>query len=109
MSTADLQNHNNLYGHNNMHPYMAQQQQQQQQHPHHHHQPQYLPQHQQHPMMVMSNMKHDEDDMDFHDNKSETSSRSGGCNSKSKVFQCTGYGECSMVFTRSEHLARHMR
>ncbi|KAI8068070.1 hypothetical protein BC940DRAFT_238535, partial [Gongronella butleri] len=28
---------------------------------------------------------------------------------KPKLFQCTGYGNCRMVFTRSEHLARHMR
>lgn len=28
---------------------------------------------------------------------------------KGKVFQCTGYPGCSMVFTRSEHLARHIR
>lgn len=27
----------------------------------------------------------------------------------SKVFQCTGYGNCNMQFTRSEHLARHVR
>ncbi|KAK9457873.1 hypothetical protein V1511DRAFT_454880 [Dipodascopsis uninucleata] len=26
-----------------------------------------------------------------------------------KVFQCTGYGDCRMTFTRSEHLARHIR
>ncbi|CCD26668.1 Rgm1p NDAI_0I00990 [Naumovozyma dairenensis CBS 421] len=26
-----------------------------------------------------------------------------------KLFQCTGYKECSMVFTREEHLARHIR
>lgn len=26
-----------------------------------------------------------------------------------KVFQCTGYGDCNMQFTRSEHLARHIR
>ncbi|KAI8997521.1 hypothetical protein BDB01DRAFT_771436 [Pilobolus umbonatus] len=26
-----------------------------------------------------------------------------------KIFRCTGFGECSMVFTRSEHLARHER
>ncbi|KAG2195278.1 hypothetical protein INT47_005053 [Mucor saturninus] len=30
-------------------------------------------------------------------------------NSRPKVFQCTGYGDCKMVFTRSEHLARHLR
>ncbi|KAI8388208.1 uncharacterized protein BYT42DRAFT_611277 [Radiomyces spectabilis] len=28
---------------------------------------------------------------------------------KPKLFQCTGYGDCRMVFTRSEHLARHAR
>ncbi|KAG6817070.1 hypothetical protein H0H87_000249 [Tephrocybe sp. NHM501043] len=26
-----------------------------------------------------------------------------------KTFQCKGYGECRMVFSRSEHLARHIR
>ncbi|TFK20109.1 hypothetical protein FA15DRAFT_659364 [Coprinopsis marcescibilis] len=26
-----------------------------------------------------------------------------------KTFQCRGYGECNMVFSRSEHLARHIR
>ncbi|KAI7890792.1 uncharacterized protein EV154DRAFT_551992 [Mucor mucedo] len=81
MSTVDLQNHNHLYDRNHMH----------------------------HSTLMMMSMKSEEDDMDFHDNKSETSSRSGGGGGKSKVFQCTGYGECSMVFTRSEHLARHMR
>ncbi|KAI7905889.1 uncharacterized protein BX663DRAFT_498022, partial [Cokeromyces recurvatus] len=30
-------------------------------------------------------------------------------NPKSKLFQCTGYADCNMVFTRSEHLARHSR
>lgn len=29
--------------------------------------------------------------------------------SSGKVFQCTGYGECKKVFSRSEHLARHIR
>lgn len=29
--------------------------------------------------------------------------------SKGKLFQCTGYPGCFMVFTRSEHLARHIR
>ncbi|KAG2178825.1 hypothetical protein INT43_001671 [Umbelopsis isabellina] len=28
---------------------------------------------------------------------------------KPKLFRCTGYGNCNMVFTRSEHLARHAR
>ncbi|KLO19661.1 hypothetical protein SCHPADRAFT_935154 [Schizopora paradoxa] len=26
-----------------------------------------------------------------------------------KTFQCKGYGDCRMVFSRSEHLARHVR
>lgn len=26
-----------------------------------------------------------------------------------KTFACTGHGDCDMVFTRSEHLARHVR
>lgn len=25
------------------------------------------------------------------------------------MFQCRGFGDCKMVFTRSEHLARHVR
>ncbi|KAI8150183.1 hypothetical protein BJV82DRAFT_586178 [Fennellomyces sp. T-0311] len=29
--------------------------------------------------------------------------------SKPKLFQCKGFGDCHMVFTRSEHLARHTR
>ncbi|CUM64578.1 uncharacterized protein PRCAT00002185001 [Priceomyces carsonii] len=28
---------------------------------------------------------------------------------KGRVFQCTGYPDCNMSFTRSEHLARHKR
>ena len=26
-----------------------------------------------------------------------------------KTFQCKGFGDCRMVFSRSEHLARHIR
>ncbi|KAI1317646.1 hypothetical protein EDD11_008074 [Mortierella claussenii] len=33
----------------------------------------------------------------------------GGSTSSPKTFQCTGYPGCNMVFTRSEHLARHER
>ncbi|GAN00910.1 hypothetical protein MAM1_0003d00336 [Mucor ambiguus] len=29
--------------------------------------------------------------------------------SRPKLFQCKGYGDCNMIFTRSEHLARHAR
>lgn len=32
----------------------------------------------------------------------------GGSNGTT-VFQCYGFGDCRMVFTRSEHLARHVR
>lgn len=28
---------------------------------------------------------------------------------QAKVFQCSGFGDCAMVFSRSEHLARHIR
>lgn len=29
--------------------------------------------------------------------------------SSAKSFQCKGYGDCKMVFSRCEHLARHIR
>lgn len=29
--------------------------------------------------------------------------------SSAKTFQCKGYGDCKMVFSRCEHLARHIR
>ncbi|KAI8331296.1 hypothetical protein BD560DRAFT_451476 [Blakeslea trispora] len=35
--------------------------------------------------------------------------RASGSRSTPKLFKCTGYGDCDMVFTRSEHLARHER
>lgn len=35
--------------------------------------------------------------------------RSSGRRSEPKLFRCTGFGDCDMVFTRSEHLARHAR
>ncbi|KAI8973526.1 hypothetical protein BDF20DRAFT_914954 [Mycotypha africana] len=37
--------------------------------------------------------------------KKRTASR----RSEPKLFRCTGFGNCDMVFTRSEHLARHAR
>ncbi|KAI9497569.1 hypothetical protein BDB00DRAFT_803187 [Zychaea mexicana] len=44
---------------------------------------------------------------------SSSSSNSDSSNNtgahKPRLFQCTGYGDCRMVFTRSEHLARHAR
>lgn len=35
--------------------------------------------------------------------------RQVGRRSDPKLFRCTGFGNCDMVFTRSEHLARHAR
>ncbi|KAK4510484.1 uncharacterized protein ATC70_004914 [Mucor velutinosus] len=35
--------------------------------------------------------------------------RTPGRRSEPKLFKCTGFGNCDMVFTRSEHLARHAR
>jgi hypothetical protein len=40
--------------------------------------------------------------------------QNGGANRRyrpapAKTFQCRGYGDCRMVFSRSEHLARHIR
>lgn len=35
--------------------------------------------------------------------------RQPGRRSEPKLFRCTGFGNCDMVFTRSEHLARHAR
>ncbi|KAI8879244.1 hypothetical protein K501DRAFT_336231 [Backusella circina FSU 941] len=35
--------------------------------------------------------------------------RANGRRSEPKLFRCTGFGDCNMVFTRSEHLARHAR
>ncbi|ORZ12720.1 hypothetical protein BCR42DRAFT_419835 [Absidia repens] len=35
--------------------------------------------------------------------------KSTGRKSEPKLFRCTGFGDCDMVFTRSEHLARHAR
>ncbi|AOA65016.1 Putative transcription factor [Komagataella phaffii CBS 7435] len=41
---------------------------------------------------------------DFNKTNKKRSNRSG-----SRTFVCTGYPNCSMSFTRSEHLARHIR
>lgn len=38
-----------------------------------------------------------------------TGSNNSGTGSNATVFQCSGFGDCHMVFTRSEHLARHVR
>lgn len=40
---------------------------------------------------------------------SSNSKRQAGRRSDPKLFRCTGFGNCDMVFTRSEHLARHAR
>ena len=33
----------------------------------------------------------------------------GDAGLQAKMFQCSGFGDCKMVFSRSEHLARHIR
>lgn len=40
-----------------------------------------------------------------HKEKEDESSATGNVT----MFQCRGFGDCKMVFTRSEHLARHVR
>ncbi|UZJ55271.1 hypothetical protein CBS101457_004591 [Exobasidium rhododendri] len=35
--------------------------------------------------------------------------KEGDASGNVTMFQCRGFGECQMVFTRSEHLARHVR
>lgn len=41
--------------------------------------------------------------------KNPTSSSGNNGTSSATVFQCSGFGDCHMIFTRSEHLARHVR
>lgn len=36
-------------------------------------------------------------------------SGSGRTRKKGQKFQCTGFGDCVLTFTRSEHLSRHIR
>ncbi|CEP14790.1 hypothetical protein [Parasitella parasitica] len=87
MSSADLQGHNENFNQNILPPISSNQPTS---------------------SLMKSNEQQKDDDLyNSQDSKSETSSKNG--NPKSKMFQCTGYGECRMVFTRSEHLARHMR
>lgn len=47
-------------------------------------------------------------------NNNAANAASSGVNKRyrpapAKTFQCRGYGDCRMVFSRSEHLARHIR
>lgn len=42
-------------------------------------------------------------------NPGNTGNNNSGTGSNATVFQCSGFGDCHMVFTRSEHLARHVR
>ncbi|RCI02353.1 Up in starvation [Rhizopus stolonifer] len=42
-------------------------------------------------------------------NSISSTTSSTGRRSEPKQFRCTGFGNCNMVFTRSEHLARHAR
>ncbi|TFK69575.1 hypothetical protein BDN72DRAFT_767741, partial [Pluteus cervinus] len=50
----------------------------------------------------------------INDQNPQSAGSTGGVNKRyrpapAKTFQCRGYGECRMVFSRSEHLARHIR
>ncbi|KAG1447466.1 hypothetical protein G6F46_011552 [Rhizopus delemar] len=51
-----------------------------------------------------NNHEHSENKPISNTSKSPSRRRSGP-----KVFRCTGYGDCNMVFTRQEHLNRHER
>ncbi|KAF9344385.1 hypothetical protein BGX26_004432 [Mortierella sp. AD094] len=42
-------------------------------------------------------------------NRGSPAPKNSNSSTKGKLFQCTGFGDCRMVFTRSEHLARHAR
>ncbi|KAN0066221.1 Up in starvation [Thecaphora frezii] len=43
------------------------------------------------------------------DNGGSGKSDGGNTTGNVTMFQCRGFGDCKMVFTRSEHLARHVR
>ncbi|KAG9008582.1 hypothetical protein FRB93_006501 [Tulasnella sp. JGI-2019a] len=55
------------------------------------------------------------DPNDYQPEHGEDSAEAGAAGAKrsrpvpAKTFQCRGFGECRMVFSRSEHLARHIR
>lgn len=56
----------------------------------------------------------DEKDDDGDEGNTTPKSRAGGPirnrpKTKGKTFQCAGFGDCEMTFTRSEHLLRHIR
>ena len=50
----------------------------------------------------------DKDDLDS-DSDGETADGDGSRKKKGQRFFCTGYPPCNLSFTRSEHLARHIR
>ncbi|KAG0247589.1 hypothetical protein BG011_001243 [Mortierella polycephala] len=51
----------------------------------------------------------DNGDQDTSNDRQRNQQQQGTKGAKGKIFQCTGFGDCRMVFTRSEHLARHAR
>jgi hypothetical protein len=63
-----------------------------------------------------SNVQEDADGMDEGNGNAEAGKSGNGSKSTGKAkkkkgqkFFCTGFGECGLAFTRSEHLARHIR
>lgn len=51
----------------------------------------------------------EDDDMDVSDNESTASDATPSKKKKSQRFFCTEFPPCQLSFTRSEHLARHIR
>lgn len=51
----------------------------------------------------------EESDKKNNTDKTKTDKKKGKNGVRDKIYKCTGYEDCNMVFNRSEHLARHMR
>ncbi|KAG8758839.1 hypothetical protein FRC14_007257 [Serendipita sp. 396] len=70
---------------------------------------------------VLSNHQQSQSQSQHHHQQQQPHQQQNGANSAAntpakryrttpaKTFQCTGFGDCRMVFSRSEHLARHIR
>ncbi|KAL3229547.1 Nutrient and stress factor 1 [Nakaseomyces bracarensis] len=57
--------------------------------------------------MTASDFKNNENSEYIYNSKN--SPDRGSSQQNKKVFQCSGFEDCSMAFTRAEHLARHIR
>lgn len=51
----------------------------------------------------------EESDKQSHTDKAKKDKKKTRNGVREKLFKCTGYEDCNMVFSRAEHLARHMR